>query len=129
MWICLPNGFFSVVQNNLDGKKLMVRSRIREHITHYFPDYEIFENVGTDYQYRIFIERKDFSRWIANESEHIQYTNFKNAVKDYTLHNFYSEIWNLGWNLLKKPIKNTFKNSFDWLQSKSLKNNYDYLAK
>lgn len=130
MWICLPNGFLSAVQDTMSGKsgepQLMVRSRVREHISHYFPNHEIFENTGTDYQYRIYINRKEFAQWLAKEAENIQYTNFKHSVKDRTLHTFYSDIWYLGWDILKQPY---LKKTFEWYKGKTLKHYYDYMTR
>jgi len=108
MWLCLSNGFISIVKNAAsteESNELLIRSRIREHLSFYFPQHEILENKGTDYKYRIMISKEAFTRWLANESRHIDYTNFKNSVHDKTLKNFYFEIWLLGCDLLQKPIE------------------------
>lgn len=101
MWIALNNGFVSITQprpQQVPSKlklidPLQVRARKLEHLTALFPGAEVFENVGTDYQFRVFIERSRVATRIAQVIGGLNYNNFKNSVRDDELHDAYSSIW------------------------------------
>lgn len=75
MWIFTKYGFFSAVcarQGNgrhcqaLDPSRIMVRARIRSHLdalkerfADLVGDCEILESAGTDYAFRVFVQKPD----------------------------------------------------------------------
>ena len=99
MWICLNNAFLSIVQpgsndpNNKNGNDLLVRSRVRGHIDAVFPDANVLEVKGRDYQFRAYIARDIVSKTISNKLLEINYPNFKNSVKNHALHDAYACVW------------------------------------
>jgi hypothetical protein len=99
MWIFTKHGFFSAVCSRQgDGKhgqpvdtdRIMVRARIRGHLEALkkrFPDLlgecEIQEFVGTDYAYRVFVQKSAWSQMLAELAEETDYDNFKSEVARY----------------------------------------------
>lgn len=92
MWFCFNNGFVSA-----DKDGLVVRARRREHLEDNFPDKKIVVGGSTDYNYRIFISKKEFSEIVKERIMNIDYGNFKNSVQDDDLHDLYIGFWMLHW--------------------------------
>ena len=96
MWIFTKHGFFSAVcarQGNgkhgqpVDLERIMVRARIRSHLVSLkkrFPDLlgecEIQESIGTDYAYRLFVQKSAWMQVLAGLDEETDYVNFKSEV-------------------------------------------------
>lgn len=95
MWIFTKHGFYSAVcarQGNGDGQPvdpdhIMVRARLRAHLEalkKQFPDllgtFEIQESAGTDYAFRIFVDKQVWSEVLAGLAEETDYDNFKLEV-------------------------------------------------
>lgn len=97
MWIMLNKGFLSIV--NKEGS-FVVRSRIRKHLEEYFPSKTIEESTGTDYQYRIRINKEELTEFLCNIPDKINYGNFKSSIKDNKLKEFCMEVWLSGFSLL-----------------------------
>ena len=54
---------------------------------------EVLKDAGTDYRWRTLVDRKALSALVAGRVEKVDYTNFKNSVKDHDLHEMYMEFW------------------------------------
>jgi hypothetical protein len=96
MWIFTKHGFFSAVcARQGDGKhgrpvdpdRIMVRARLRSHLKalkEHFPDLlgdcEILESAGTDYAYRLFVQKPAWAQVLAGLAEETEYDNFKSEV-------------------------------------------------
>ena len=96
MWIFTKHGFFSAVcARQGDGKhgqpvdpdRIMVRARVRGHLEALkkrFPDLlgecEIQESAGTDYAYRLFVQKSAWMQVLAGLAEETDYDNFKSEV-------------------------------------------------
>jgi len=96
MWIFTKHGFFSAVcarQANgkqgqpVDPERIMVRARLRGHLEALkkrFPDLlsecEIQESAGTDYAYRLFVQKSAWMQVVAGLAEETDYDNFKSEV-------------------------------------------------
>lgn len=117
MWIFTKYGFYSVVcarqgdgshRQPVDPKRMMVRARVQKHLDALkirFPDLlaesEIKEFVGTDYAFRLFVEKPVWTQIMEELANEIDYDNFKSEVgrhqglvgKDYehSLH----EVWSV----------------------------------
>ena len=99
MWIFTRYGFVSVVGarhkqgepgQGVDPDLLMVRARTRRHLKALmkrFPEElggrEIREFDGTDYAFRIFVEKAVWARVLSGLAEEIFYGNFKDEVARY----------------------------------------------
>ena len=96
MWIFTKHGFFSAVcARQADGKhgqpvdlgRIMVRARVRDHLEalrKHFPellgDCEIQESAGTDYAFRLFVQKSAWIRVVAGLAEETDYDNFKSEA-------------------------------------------------
>jgi hypothetical protein len=94
MWLCFSDAFLSVVADPSDLSCLLVRARRREHLTRLFgPQADIKVNVGTDYKYRVFVDRTVMADLVAQSIQNIDYGNFKASVRDPALENLYHHFW------------------------------------
>lgn len=89
MWITTTAGFYSAVKDYDHENALLVRTRDRESAqvlvdavaTLCGHDVTIREGEGTDYPYRVTVEREDFALWLADEARnYVDYSNFKYAA-------------------------------------------------
>ena len=96
MWIFTKHGFFSAVcarQGNgehgqlVDPDRIMVRARVRGHLdalkqrfTDLLGECEIQESIGTDYAYRLFVQKTAWVQVLSELAEETDYDNFKSEV-------------------------------------------------
>jgi hypothetical protein len=96
MWLFTKHGFFSAVcarqgdgshGQPVDPDRIMVRARIRSHLeslkgrfSDVLADCEIKEFSGTDYAFRIFVDKSVWSQVIVGLNEEMDYDNFKSEV-------------------------------------------------
>lgn len=114
MWLATNRGFYSVVAydarkggEELSGPHVLVRTRMREHLevlkaTVEDDDVsptpikvEIATDPTADYMFRTIIPLEWWQGFVLAETERIDYGNFKNSVKDDTLHSAYMSIWGI----------------------------------
>lgn len=93
MWIMLYDCFFSIVSKDCGPDELMVRTRRPGDIEKVFKGYTATEYTQSDYHYRCAIPKSVVKEAIMTEIEDIDYSNFKNQVKDHELHNAYLSVW------------------------------------
>lgn len=92
MWICLNNGFFSIVDPRREDDKLCVRARRKGDLERVF-EVAGLSLPGRDYAYRAFLDRDVVAAVLMGQVLGIDYPNFKNSVKDNALHSAYSATW------------------------------------
>jgi hypothetical protein len=96
MWIFTKHGFFSAVcARQGDGKhgepidtdRIMVRARLRSHLEaltkrfgNLLGECEIHDSAGTDYAYRLFVQKSAWTQVLAGLAEETDYDNFKSEV-------------------------------------------------
>ncbi len=96
MWLFTKYGFYSAVcarqgdgghGQPVDSNRIMVRARLRTHLEALkdrFPDllggFEIKEFAGTDYAFRLFVDKPVWSKVMAGLSDELNYDNFKSEV-------------------------------------------------
>ena len=99
MWIFTKHGFLSAVcarQGNgkhsqpVDPDRIMVRGRLRSHLValkERFPEQlggcEMQKSAGTDYAFRLFVQKPAWVRVLAGLAEETDYGNFKSEVADH----------------------------------------------
>lgn len=93
MWLCLNNGFFSIVDKTGRPDALLVRARRPGDIERVF-NVPATETPGRDYLYRAVVQRDDVARVLGRLALDIAYSNFKDSVVDPALHNAYFKVWN-----------------------------------
>jgi hypothetical protein len=123
MWIFTRYGFFSAVcaregsgkhGQPIDPDRIMVRARVRGHLEalkNRFPEQldhcDIQDFAGTDYAFRIFVNKPVWSKILSTLAEEIDYDNFKSEVAhfqgrsggayEHSLH----EVWSVMYRLQK----------------------------
>ncbi len=96
MWIFTQLGFYSAVcarqgdgrkNQPVDPERMMIRARLREHLVNLverFPEEfqgcEIMKSAGTDYAYRLFVNKAVWSAVLTKLANETEYDNFKSAV-------------------------------------------------
>jgi hypothetical protein len=96
MWLFTKDRFFSAVCARMgdgrhgqppDPKRMMVRTRVRGHLEalkHRFPallgECDVKEFAGTDYAYRIFVDKDVWREVVAASVDEVDYDNFKSEV-------------------------------------------------
>jgi hypothetical protein len=96
MWVFTKYGFFSAVcarqrggkhGQPVDPKRIMVRARDRGHLEALkkrFPGLlgkcDVQESPGTDYAFRVFVGKPEWSQVLSGLAEETDYDNFKSAV-------------------------------------------------
>ena len=99
MWLFTKHGFFSVVcarqgdsrqRQPIDTTRLMVRARVRGHLEALkkrWPDQlgacDIRTSAGTDYAFRMFVDKPAWSRVLSELALETDYDNFKAEVARY----------------------------------------------
>lgn len=95
MWLCLNNGFLSVVDFGNDDF-LLVRARDSTSIPNIFGNvYKDKQKVtpDKDYMYRCYIKRDLVAKVISENIMNISYNNFKDSVKNKKLKDAYNDVW------------------------------------
>src|SRR5215213_6439096 len=99
MWLCFNNAFVSVVAD-ANSNLLMVRARRREHLQNLFNDeVPILIGTGTDYKYRVIVDRVTLCEVVQKVLTSLRYTSFKQSVTDQALHDLYSNFWSLHYGI------------------------------
>lgn len=93
MWIMLNNAFLSVVDKAPKPDQLVVRARVPGHIEAVFPKATVITDTTGDYMYRAFIDRQEVAEAMFNAVMNINYSNFKNSIKDNRYHNACHSVW------------------------------------
>ena len=98
MWIAHSaegrGGWISIVAHRNRPGHLMVRARVRDHITSMWPDAEVYTlDVPHDYQYRADILREDVAEAMRVCTENIDYSDYKSSISDSDLYDALVKIW------------------------------------
>ena len=88
------HGFYSIVKIlDTNPEKFWIKSRRKEHLNTYFSEERIIESNGSDYQYRVEISKEELSEIFSYLPQEIDYTNFKDSIKDKPLHHAAKLVW------------------------------------
>jgi hypothetical protein len=94
MWVCLNDGFLSVVTDKTDSSRLLVRARRKVDLVNVVgPNAKIEHTPANDYHWRTYIPREEFKQLMMDRIDGIDYTNFKQSVKSEDLHDLYLGFW------------------------------------
>jgi hypothetical protein len=111
MWICLRDGFLSIVVDKNDPTRLLVRARRKEHLVNVFgKDAEMIKTPGADYRWRVFVGRADFKTLVNRRLDGIEYTSFQDSVKDRDLDEMYKQFWNIHHRHQDQDVTNRIDN-------------------
>jgi hypothetical protein len=97
MWICLTDGFFSIVRDTTTPDGLLVRARNPEHLRRAFPSHDMERTPSADYGWRVRTSRDEVSDLLTDRIATLDYPNFKASVTEDRLHDLYGAFWRLHW--------------------------------
>ena len=89
MWLFTVDGFYSAVEDQENPERIMVRARVREDLERMIGRLpvifgqdppEILAWTGSDYAFRIFVDRSIWACYVALAAYELDYTNFKAAA-------------------------------------------------
>lgn len=95
MWIFLNDAFVSIVAHKDDPDKVVVRARVKGDIENVFGDVEVIETDNSDYRFRAFLPREMVANAVWNSLMDVDYTNFKDSVKENRRHDAYLGVWDV----------------------------------
>jgi hypothetical protein len=87
VWLVTERGFYSVVDKGDREGFLCVRARVRQDLHNLFEldsmnayRDEVIETENSDYRFRVYVSREDWTAATADLAGQIDYPNFKNEV-------------------------------------------------
>jgi|TARA_R110002020_G_scaffold197254_1_gene398325 hypothetical protein len=109
MWLFLSNGVLSVVNHRDLEDTVLVRARVREHISYYFGNEGIYVDMEADYPYRYNLEKEGFKEFLAEYVDEMEYDNFKNSVRSSAMKGACMRVWTVIWDAFdNRLMKNVF---------------------
>lgn len=110
MWICLNDAFLSIVSKSCKPDELLVRARRKGDIERVFPGVQVRESEHTDYRFRAVVKRELIAKALTDQVKQIAYSNFKDSVRNDSLHDAYSKVWAAMYRLQPKVRTSAFVN-------------------
>ena len=106
MWLFTKNSFISAVQHRERLDDLLVRARVKKHLTRFFPEKtdQIQRDDEADYRWRLVIPKQEVAdRLSAYILQELDYANFKDSqdVDDPAWIRFLHAVWAEGSRLQK----------------------------
>jgi hypothetical protein len=82
MWVFTQEGFISAVDNGHVPGKLAVRARDKKSLRLLadLTQQDIKQSVNSDYPYRVYVTKEEFTDFLAAHVSDIEYSNFKDQV-------------------------------------------------
>ena len=118
MWVFTQDGFISAVDNGVVPGKLAVRARDKQslELLSMITDSPITEYPNTDYEYRVFVTKDEFSAFLVSHVDTLDYSNFKSRIHSTRGDVFYDACSNVWGAMLevsdKYPPKKTRTRSY-----------------
>lgn len=106
MWLFTKNSFIAVVQHRERPNDVLVRARVKKHLSRLFPKKakEIFEDAEADYRWRLIVSKQELAGRISDYIlQNLDYDNFKAAQEadDPAWSHFLHAVWGEGLRLQK----------------------------
>ncbi len=98
MWVAHSaegrGGWISIVAHRYKPNHLMVRARVRDHITSMWPGAEVYTIEGShDYQFRADILREEVAETMRAYTDKIVYEDYKDSISDSDFYEALVAIW------------------------------------
>ena len=94
MWVMTNVGFISAVAYPGEEHLVLVRARAPGHLTEIFgEETEEIHSPRRDYAWRTIVTKTQMKKAMDKLVDDIDYTNFKDSVKDEELHDAYVGVW------------------------------------
>lgn len=104
MWIVTNKSFLSIVQDKQNPDYFVVRARISGDLENFFEGFRInvIETEDSDYRFRVFIHKAIVKSQMMKVINSIDYTNFKDSVKNPERKSWYTRIWYVMFDVQEK---------------------------
>lgn len=104
MWIVTNKSFLSIVEDRNDNSMFVVRARISGDLEKFFDgeNVKVIESSDSDYRFRVFASKDLVRQKLVESINSINYSNFKNSVKDYERKSWYTRIWHIMFDVQEK---------------------------
>jgi len=107
VWLALSDSqsadaWLSIVTHKDKPGYLLVRARNPDHITDNFPDEEMYVIPSADYPYRANIRSEVVGDFMRDYCMAMDYSNFKNSLKDNDFAHAMTDVWTMVWNYGRK---------------------------
>ena len=101
MWLFTKDSFVSVVQHREHPNDVLVRARVKNHLTRLFPDAvkQIQRDDEADYRWRLLASKQEFAKVVSDYvMQSLDYDNFKAAqnTDDPAWTRFLHAVWTEG---------------------------------
>ena len=113
MWIATQHGFYSVVAHHSEPSWLSVRARSHQDLLELAGDLpvdfdveaNIIEQPQSDYRWRLFMPASTWQAVMCKQIARVDYTNFKDRVKDYNKDraHTYGRVWGALLEIEREP--------------------------
>ncbi len=82
MWVFTETGFVSAVEKPEHEGKYSVRARDEQSLAGLISatGVDLIVSSNTDYKYRVIVTPEQFSAWLTDQAQNIDYSNFKSQV-------------------------------------------------
>lgn len=104
MWVFLSDAFLSIVADQNDRNRLLVRARCASDIERVFPEVCAVETPNADYRFRASILRSTVANAMAAQARSIRYGNFKDSVAEDDRHSAYMGVWGSMYRLQQQRL-------------------------
>lgn len=100
MWLFCKSGYFSAVKHNEKPNTILLRARVEGDLERLAEAHQIDMRIehtpAADYAFRAELPAAEWTRAVMEESDAIDYGNFKNAVHDGTARDdAYLDVWSV----------------------------------
>ena len=104
LWLFCKSGYFSAVKHNAKPETILLRARVKGDLERLAKahriDMKIRRTPAADYAFRAELPAAEWTRAVMEESDAIDYGNFKNAVHDGTARDdAYLDVWSVMYRL------------------------------
>ena len=113
MWLFTKYGMYSIVQSSENPNHMLIRSRVRSHLTYLKKTFNLPTDVITtpkaDYRFRLITTRDVAVSIITELAKDIDYSNFKHAAHDHLMDHGYSRALNNVWGEMHELQERTIR--------------------
>ena len=99
MWILMNDSMLSIARHKHQPGTLLVRARLTGDIERVFPSVQVIEGAGSDYRFRAALPESEVAEAINRRLLDIDYSNFKNSVREPKRHDTYFKVWDAMYQL------------------------------
>jgi hypothetical protein len=109
MWILMNDAMLSIVRHTAEPEMMLVRARLAGDIERVFPQAQVVVGGGSDYRFRAALPEQEVADAISQRLLDVDYSNFKNSVRDRKRHDAYFDVWGVMHRMQEQARKSETK--------------------